>query len=224
MKKIGVLFLGRGTWTKSGVGQVAISILGCSVLSGFWLGCNVQEKQSSHVFLPRLKCTEEGRTKQEKKLEVQNCVQLGFQYPEALHHFVKETMKLRSNMMHPCGKLILLEGVEVKATFFCLLSFQGCTRSIWRFPGQASNQSFSHWPTPEPQQRQIRAASATYTHSSQPRWILNSLSEARDRTCNFTVPSWICFSCTATGTPLPCFYDGKKYRYILDQNIKFTHF
>jgi len=55
--------------------------------------------------------------------------------------------------------------------FRCLPSYlcnsppppQGHTHSIWRFPGEESNQSCSHWPTPQPQQRQIRAMSATYT-------------------------------------------------------------
>ena len=37
----------------------------------------------------------------------------------------------------------------------------GC--SIWKFPGYGANWSFSCCPTPEPQQRRIRAASATYT-------------------------------------------------------------
>ena len=41
---------------------------------------------------------------------------------------------------------------------------QGCTCGIWRFPGQGLNRSCGCWPTPQPQQR----------------WILNSLSKARD--------------------------------------------
>ena len=38
-------------------------------------------------------------------------------------------------------------------------------------------------------------------HSSWQRWILNPLSEARDRTRNLTVPSRICFCCAMMGTP-----------------------
>ena len=38
-------------------------------------------------------------------------------------------------------------------------------------------------------------------HSSQQRWIINPLSEARDQTCNLMVPSWIRFHCTMMGTP-----------------------
>ena len=34
---------------------------------------------------------------------------------------------------------------------------------MWRFPGEGSNQSYCCRPMPEPQQRQIQAASATYT-------------------------------------------------------------
>ena len=39
-------------------------------------------------------------------------------------------------------------------------------------------------------------------HSSRQPWIFNPLSEARDGTRNFMVPSWICFCCTTTGTPI----------------------
>ena len=45
----------------------------------------------------------------------------------------------------------------------CCCYFLGCSRGIWRFPGQWLNRSCSHRPTPEPQQRRIRAMSATYT-------------------------------------------------------------
>ena len=38
-------------------------------------------------------------------------------------------------------------------------------------------------------------------HSSWQCWILNPLSEARDRTYNLMVPSQIYFHCTAMGTP-----------------------
>ena len=37
-------------------------------------------------------------------------------------------------------------------------------------------------------------------HSSWQRWILNSLSKARDQTCNLIVPSQICFHCATMGT------------------------
>ena len=38
-------------------------------------------------------------------------------------------------------------------------------------------------------------------HSSQQRWILKPLSEARDQTHDLMVPSWIRFHCAKTGTP-----------------------
>ena len=38
-------------------------------------------------------------------------------------------------------------------------------------------------------------------HSSRQQPIPNPLSEARDRTRNLMVPSWICFHCSITGTP-----------------------
>ena len=47
---------------------------------------------------------------------------------------------------------------------FCLFATSlGRSHSIWRFPGSGWNRSCSRRPTPEPQQRGIRAASATYT-------------------------------------------------------------
>ena len=36
---------------------------------------------------------------------------------------------------------------------------------------------------------------------SRQRQILNPLSEAKDGTCNLTVPSWIRFRCATIGTP-----------------------
>ena len=46
--------------------------------------------------------------------------------------------------------------------FFFFLLFRG-HHSIWRFPGQGLNWSCSCWPTPQPQQHRIWAASSTYT-------------------------------------------------------------
>ena len=43
------------------------------------------------------------------------------------------------------------------------LSFYGCTRGIWKFPGQGSNWSCSCPPTPQIQQCGIWAESVTYT-------------------------------------------------------------
>ena len=40
---------------------------------------------------------------------------------------------------------------------------RAASRGIWRFPGERSNRSCSHRPTPEPLQHGIRAPSATYT-------------------------------------------------------------
>ena len=52
------------------------------------------------------------------------------------------------------------------------------------------------WSTPQPQQCQIRALSATYTTAQG-----NPLSRARDRTHNPMVPRRICFHCTTTRIP-----------------------
>ena len=47
--------------------------------------------------------------------------------------------------------------------FLSFCHFLGHSRCMWRFPGKGSNRSCSHRPTPQPQQRRIWAASATYT-------------------------------------------------------------
>ena len=105
--------------------------------------------------------------------------------------------------------------------FFFFFLFQGHTCGLWRFPGQGSNWSYSCRPTPQPQQCQIQAEFMTYTtahgnacdlrHSSQKCQILTPLSEARDRTSNLMVPSWIHFCCTITGTPCFKFLLGLMY-------------
>ena len=46
-------------------------------------------------------------------------------------------------------------------------------------------------------------------HGSRQRRILNPLSEAKDETHNFMVPSWIRFCCTMTGTPKIKFLNAK---------------
>ena len=47
-----------------------------------------------------------------------------------------------------------------------------------------------------------------HDHSRQHQ-ILNPLSKARDQTLNLMVPSWICFCCAMTGTPI-CIYLSKR--------------
>ena len=78
---------------------------------------------------------------------------------------------------------------------FFFFFFLGRTLCIWRAPGLGSHLGYSVHPAP--QQCQIQAASAT----SWQRWILNPLSEARDRTQNLIVLSWIDLHYTTMGTP-----------------------
>jgi len=49
-------------------------------------------------------------------------------------------------------------------------------------------------------------------HSSPQRWILNLLSEARDRTCSLIVPSWIRFHYATMGTPPEAYIFNKSRR------------
>ena len=48
-------------------------------------------------------------------------------------------------------------------------------------------------------------------HSSWQHWILNPLSEVRDRTCNLVVASRIHFCYATTGTPIITILSGKKW-------------
>ena len=70
-------------------------------------------------------------------------------------------------------------------------------------PGSGLNRSYSCRPTPQPQQCQIWAISATYTraHGNAQCRILNTLIKARDWTHNVMVPSCIRFHCTTTRAP-----------------------
>ena len=54
------------------------------------------------------------------------------------------------------------EVFQKQGGFFFFFFFKDHTCGTWKFPGQ-ENQSCSCWPTPQPQQRQIRAMSAPYT-------------------------------------------------------------
>ena len=66
------------------------------------------------------------------------------------------------NNVDQVNEILPRRGPRVLGFFVCLFvclfvcfCIQGHTHGIWRFPGQGSNQSCSHQPTPQPQQRQI---------------------------------------------------------------------
>ena len=76
--------------------------------------------------------------------------------------------------------ILISEFLEIAHIFF-IFFFNGCTHGIWRFPGCASSWSCSCRPTPQPQQRPIRANRVCDLRCSlQQRQILNTLSKARD--------------------------------------------
>ena len=77
--------------------------------------------------------------------------------------------------------------------------------------------SCSCQPTPQPQQCQI----CDPHHSSWPRRILNPLSESRNCTSNFMVPSRIRFRWATTGTPDEMFYNCQNVLkwYILERLV-----
>ena len=92
--------------------------------------------------------------------------------------------------------------VQLPFFFFFFGLFKGSTRSIWRVPGQRSNQSCKllayvrATATPDP------SHVCDLHHSLRQGRILNPLSEARDQTCNLMIPRWICFHCYMMGTPI----------------------
>ena len=101
------------------------------------------------------------------------------------------------------GKLVFVTAGHILLLLFFLsfCHFLGRTSGIWRFPGWELNQSCSHRPTPEPQQRRIRAVSATYTtaHSnagSLTHWARPGI----EPTTSWFLVGFI-NHCTKTGTP-----------------------
>ena len=92
--------------------------------------------------------------------------------------------------------------------FFFFLSFEGCTHSIWKFPGEGLNRSCSCWPTPQPQQHGIWATSATYTTAHGNMGFLTPGARPGIE----PMSSWILIGFvnhwTTTGTPLSFFLDA----------------
>ena len=79
-------------------------------------------------------------------------------------HFIFESVLITLYNLHKT----LWESLSQIFCLFCVFVFVFCLfratpRGTWWFPGWVSNQSHSYWPTPQPQQRQIRGASMTYT-------------------------------------------------------------
>ena len=59
--------------------------------------------------------------------------------------------------------LIISDIEYIFICFFFFYTFWGCSHGIWMFPGWGLYQCYSLWPTPQPQQYKIQAASGTYT-------------------------------------------------------------
>ena len=78
---------------------------------------------------------------------------------------------------------IFSDGNMVGFLFCFVFAFQGCICSIWKFPGQGSNQSCSCWAIPQPQQCQIlnplRGQGSTHILMDTS-WVCNPLSHNGD--------------------------------------------
>ena len=105
-------------------------------------------------------------------------VTLCLTFGEIARLFSKEAMPANyedSEFLHILSILI-----NVYLYLFILL-FRSVLAAYGGSQARDSNRNYSCWPTPQPQQCHIQAASTTYIHhSSQQRWILNQLREARD--------------------------------------------
>ena len=87
---------------------------------------------------------------------------------------------------------------------FCLFvfcHFRAAPSAYGSFRARGSNQSCSRWPTPQPQQHQIPAESATYATARGNTRSHNPLSEVRDRTQVFRDTSRVRYCWATTGTP-----------------------
>ena len=73
--------------------------------------------------------------------------------------------------------------------------------SMGKFPVQGSNQSCSRWPTPQPQQRQIRATPATYAVACGHARSLKPRSKARGGTHILIDTSWVLNPMSHHGNP-----------------------
>ena len=107
--------------------------------------------------------------------------------------------------------------------FFCLFVFLGPHLQHMEVPRlRGSNWSCSCWPMPEPQQRGIRAASATYTpaHSntgSLTHWARPGIESATSRFLVGFVDHW-----AMTGTPKPILFWLPSYHLQLTKTVLHT--
>ena len=76
-------------------------------------------------------------------------------------------------------------------------------------------------PAPEPQQREIRAVSATYTTAHSNSGSFNPVNEARDQTQILMDISQIHFPCTTMGTPVLFSLDQQKFKWIKIYNLSY---
>ena len=104
------------------------------------------------------------------------------------------------------GYRCLLEDFFSFFFFFCF--FLGRTHGVWKFPSEGSDQSYSCWSTPQPQECGLWASAVTYTTGHGSAWSLAWLSEARDQTCVLMDTSQIRFPWALIGTPRISFDTG----------------
>ena len=84
--------------------------------------------------------------------------------PLALFLFIKVVWAIQGlSWFHTNFRIVQCFEKCLLFIYLFILLFRTTTLGMWRFPGEESNQSYSWWPTPQPQQHGIRAASETYT-------------------------------------------------------------
>jgi len=97
-----------------------------------------------------------------------------------------------------CASTILLY------LFFVFCLFRATPMAYGNSQARSNSQSYSLWPTPQPQQLRIQDSSVTYTTAHSNARILYPLNKARDWTCILVDASQIHFCWAMTGTPF-CF-------------------
>ena len=104
---------------------------------------------------------------------------------------------------------------------FFFLSFLGHTNDIWKFPGGRLNQSYSCQPTPQPQQHQIRAVSATDTTAHSNTGTLTHWEGPGNEPTFSWMPVGFINHWAATGTPSMFFLEAERIPHLLSTLVSF---
>ena len=152
--------------------------LGSSLAQELHVQCGDQKRGKKSILLKKRKLVE-GKTEEHIKngLDIRNSLT----ERHSVFEMVRIWMLVQACYKHLhrriwCCSLVLQKRIQILSIqilfvvvvgffklYLFIFAFQGCTRGTQRFPVQELNQSQSCQPTPQTQQRRMRAASSTYT-------------------------------------------------------------